>query len=262
MRPPLIASLVLLALACGCAASRGRAEAGSPGALWVCGGGTLAPELLAEFVQRAGGPQTRLVLIPGASRTADEPTAIERQLARWRERGVADVVVLHSRDRAQADQEDFAAPLRSATAVWFGGGDQKRLAEVYAGTRVEAEIQALLARGGVVGGTSAGAAIQSRVMIGGGNPEPLIGVGLDLVPCGIVDQHFRARKREPRLVAAVRAHPECVGYGVDEGTALVIEGKTARVLGAGGVTVVRAAAGGEPVSEFVAAGGVIGVSAR
>ncbi len=232
-------TLALLAAAC---ATFHPAPCGAParGTLFVCGGGSLPPQVLTAFVDAAGGADAKLVLIPGASLAADAPESVEAQIARWGERGVRDVTVLHSRDRAQAERDEFVAPLRRATAVWFGGGDQKRLAEVYVGTLVEHELIALLARGGVVGGTSAGAAIQSRVMIAGGNPEPTIGLGLDLFRGAIVDQHFRARKREPRLAAAVRQHPACTGFGVDEGTALVVRGETASVMGAGGVTRVHA----------------------
>ncbi|MCC6782920.1 MAG: cyanophycinase [Planctomycetes bacterium] len=268
MRPrPGIVLALFAACAFLCAACAGPAATScvgeSPGGvLWICGGGTLAPDVLAGFVSDAGGASARLVLIPGASRSADDADALERQLARWRARGIAEPMVLHTRSRAEADDEAFVAPLRQATAVWFGGGDQKRLAEVFAGTRVERELHALLARGGVIGGSSAGAAIQSKVMIAGGNPEPQIGTGLDLLPGAIIDQHFRARQREARLVAAVRAHPECTGYGIDEGTALVVRGGVARVLGAGGVTVVQARGDDEPGLRFVPAGETLELDAR
>ena len=91
-------------------------------------------------------------------------------------------------------------------------------------------------------------------LVAGGRPGPKIGPGLDLLTGAIVDQHFRARHREARLVAAVRAHPDRTGYGIDEGTALVVRGGVARVLGAGGVTVVSARGADEPGLRFVPAG--------
>ena len=108
----------------------------------------------------------------------------------------------------------------------------------------------MLARGGVVGGTSAGAAIQSKVMIAGGQTEPRMATGLDLLPGAIIDQHFLARKRHDRLVAAVTKHPECVGFGIDEGTALVVRGRRLEVLGNSTVTVILAASNGRPLREF------------
>lgn len=92
----------------------------------------------------------------------------------------------------------------------------------------------------------------SRVMITGGNPEPKIARGFDLVPGAIIDQHFRARAREPRLRRAVQLNPGLVGVGVDEGTALVLTGTRAAVLGAGGVTVID-----RDGERFVPAGGVL-----
>src|SRR5690606_9814305 len=109
----------------------------------------------------------------------------------WLERGIGAVEILHTRDRAVADTPEFTEPLRRATAVWLSGGAQSRLAEAYGGTAVEREILAVLARGGAVGGTSAGAAIQSPTMIAGGNPVPEIAQGFALLPGTIVDQHFR-----------------------------------------------------------------------
>jgi cyanophycinase len=117
------------------------------------------------------------------------------------------------------------------------GGDQTRLAEAYLGTAVEAELRKLLARGGVIGGTSAGAAIMSRLMIAGGNPKPKLGQGLGLIPNVIIDQHFTERKRAPRLRDALASNPGWAGIGIDEATALVVRGRTIRVVGAGTATV-------------------------
>jgi len=165
------------------------------------------------------------------------------------------VQALHTRSKDEANQDEFVAQLKSATAVWFGGGDQSKIADAYLGTAVEREIHALLARGGVVGGTSAGAAIQSKVMIAGGTTEPRLATGLDLLPGAIIDQHFLARNRRGRLVSAVTQHPECVGYGIDERTALVVRGRQLQVLGDGTVTVILAACEGRPLREFQLASG-------
>jgi cyanophycinase len=99
------------------------------------------------------------------------------------------------------------------------------------------------ARGMVAGGTSAGAAVMSKVMIAGdaskaGEP-PLIAEGLGLWPEAIVDQHFVARGREPRLRVAVKMHPELLGVGIDEGTAVLVRGNDFEVIG-GSVTVIDA----------------------
>ncbi len=222
---------------------------GPAGALIICGGGGLPDAVLDRFVELAGGDETRLVVIPTASERADT-TSDDSLSASWVARGLADVVVLHTRSRAEADNPDFIAPLRSATAVWFNGGAQSRIAEAYVGTAVERELDDLLKRGGVIGGSSAGAAIQSRLMIARGSPVPEMGVGFDLLPGAVIDQHFLKRNRKPRLLSALSDHPGHVGFGIDEGTALVVQGRRMKVLGASTVTVCLAASENRPQESF------------
>jgi cyanophycinase len=227
---------------------------GITGALVIHGGGELPDEVQKEFLEFAGGEKARIVVIPTASERADDwvedEAGQQRLLEPWKSGGAADVQVLHTRSREEANREAFVAPLKQATAVWFGGGLQQRLADAYLGTGIEREILAVLARGGVIGGTSAGAAIQSKIMIAGGQKEPQMSAGLDLFPGAIIDQHFLARGRRDRLVAAITMHPDCVGFGIDEGTALVVRGRKLRVLGESTVTVILAACEERPLREF------------
>jgi len=227
---------------------------GVRGALVIVGGGEIPDSVRTRFVELAGGKSAKIVVIPTASETAEATLADaekkEQLLAAWKTGGAADVQELHTRLHDEANKDEFVAPLKAATGVWFGGGDQTEIAEAYLGTAVEREILAVLVRGGVVGGTSAGAAIQSKVMIAGGQTEPRIGTGLDLLPGAIIDQHFLARKRHDRLVAAVMKNPDCVGFGIDEGTALIVRGRQLQALGNSTVTVVLAASNGRPLREL------------
>jgi cyanophycinase len=208
---------------------------GIPGALVIVGGGKI-PEAAAErFMTLAGGEKARLVLIPTAADAIDQESNA-KALALWEARKPASAVVLHTRDRKQADDPAFVAPLREATGVWFDGGQQSRLAEAYVGTEVEKELHALLQRGGVIGGTSAGAAIMSRLMITGGNPEAQTGQGFDFLPGAVVDQHFLKRNRLPRLQGLLAKQPGLVGFGIDEDTALLVKGRELRVIGDSNVT--------------------------
>ena len=175
-----------------------------------------------------GGP---MVLIPTASEESDREPLRERMRQPWLRRGLRQVVVLHARDREEALGDGFAAPLRTASCAWLVGGRQGRLEDRYVGTPVEQELHALLRRGGSVGGSSAGSAIMSRVMIHHGNPEPVEGTGFGILPGIIVDQHFLVRHREPRLWHMLERHPELVGFGIDEATALVVQGDRWRVVG-------------------------------
>lgn len=260
-RPTLRGLFLALGLLCGLVASACRpgavaehaantAERGA-GSLVICGGGDLPAAIYTEFLALGGGDAARLVVIPTAGRERDKLDP-ERIRARWRARGdVAAIRVVHTRSRREADRAAFVAPLADATAVWMSGGAQSRLADTYVGTAVERELYALLARGGVVGGTSAGAAVQSRVMIARGNPDVELGVGFDLLPGSVVDQHFVTRDRRPRLRRVLASHPDLVGFGIDEGTALVVTGETLRVLGESSVTVMLAGRADAPSREIV-----------
>jgi cyanophycinase len=115
--------------------------------------------------------------------------------------------------------------------VWFIGGNQNWLVETYLGTATESEIRGVLERDGVVGGTSAGAAIMSPIMIRRDRPVLEEGPGFGFLPGTIVDQHFIKRNRQARLLRMLDSHPDLVGLGIDEGTALVVEGANLSVLG-------------------------------
>src|SRR6186997_2341999 len=114
-----------------CAASLASAE-DSPravaGNLVICGGGDLPGDVHSAFFELAGGKQARIVVIPTASESADEPPSASA-LEPWQSLGASHVERLHTRDRKVANEEAFVAPLRGATAVWIGGGDQVRLAK-------------------------------------------------------------------------------------------------------------------------------------
>jgi cyanophycinase len=205
------------------------------GALMLCGGGPLPETLLQTFFELGQSTQGSLVIIPSASVAADLGD-YEPAVAPWRRYPWASVQILHANDRQQIENDtEFLKPLQQATAVWISGGDQRRLAERYLGTPVEHELKGIVKRGGIIGGTSAGSAIASRVMISGGRQQPVIASGLDLLPGAIIDQHFSQRQRYERLASAVQQHPDRVGIGIDESTGLVVNKREARVLGSGSV---------------------------
>jgi len=210
--------------------------AGIDGSLVISGGGNIPKAAIERFMELAGGKAANLVIIPTARSDADQARQDEA-ISEWKHRGPASVVVLHTRSRTTADQSSFVAPLLKATGIWFEGGSQDRIADAYVGTAVERELYALLKRGGVIGGTSAGAAIMSRLMIAGGNPDAKTMQGLDLLPGAIIDQHFLKRNRKPRLNGVLAKHPELLGVGIDEGTALVVRGRELKVFGESVVTI-------------------------
>jgi cyanophycinase len=219
------------------------------GTLLVQGGGATPSEIDQFFFNRIGKDKAKLVIIPTASADAEKPVAWKE---RWQKLGIAEITLLHTRNKGTANQTGFVKPLQEATGVWIAGGDQGRLADAYAGTLVEKELQSLLKRGGTIWGTSAGAAIMSKLMIVSGQPPDYrLARGLDLLPGVVIDQHFLARQREPRLQAVLNKHPGFVGLGVDEATALVVQGRSLRVLGNSTVTVLLAEGAGRPIRKMI-----------
>ena len=225
-------------------ANRFSAERVSPdrGSLVAVGGGNVGPEIIGRFLELAGGADAPIVLIPTA--VGDSTYAQDCPCARLlRDLGATNVTVLHARDRARADDELFVEPIRRAKAVWFPGGRQWRLAEAYLGTRTERELHALLARGGVIGGTSAGASILASFLVRGA-PEsntivmaPGYDQGFGFMRNVAVDQHVSARGRLDDLPAVLARHRGLLGIGLDEGTAIVVARDTFTVLGASKVFV-------------------------
>jgi cyanophycinase len=222
--------------------------AGLPGPLVIVGGGKVPDEAQKEFFKFAGKEKAKIFVIPTASGDADDPKNDKSLLEEWEEMKPASVQILHTRDRKQADDPEFVKPLTEAPGIWFSGGDQVKIATAYRGTLVEKELKKLHARGGVIGGTSAGAAILSDLMIEGGTDTAKTGEGLGLLPGFVIDQHFTARHREKRLEDVIAANPAWVGLGIDEGTAMVVRGRQAWVIGEGAVTVCIAKGAGRPAA--------------
>lgn len=205
------------------------------GAIIAAGGGALDQRIYEEFVEMAGGPEARIVLIPTAGAefgSHDGWTAIEE----LKKAGVEQLEILHTRSSAVADLEAFAAPLEDATGVWFSGGRQWRLVDVYLGTETHRELEGVLSRGGVIGGNSAGAsALASFLLRGGEDNTEVVATGREegfgFLRNVALDQHLVVRGRENEMFEVLRHNPHLLGIGLDEGAALVIAGDLARVIG-------------------------------
>jgi aminobenzoyl-glutamate utilization protein B len=205
------------------------------GSLVIDGGGEV-PQSREKFVALAGGPGSEFVLIPTATEDddVDEQKAMETFKRRF---GVKHVTVLHTRDREEADSEAFVAPLKTARGVWFGGGRQWRLVDSYMGTRTQREIEAVLARGGAIGGGSAGATIQGSYLVRGAREGNHIMMakgyeqGFGYLRGVAVDQHLLVRGRADDLVEVIDKKPDLLGLGIDEPTAVVVQGDRLEVIG-------------------------------
>jgi len=214
------------------------ADTGPPrGHLVIVGGGATGPEIVGKVLSLAGGPRARVVILPQASKL---PSTYP--VERFHEAGAEDVTVLDT-----ADPRAAIAAIEVADLIWFRGGDQTRLMGAIQGTGIPEVIHNRYRNGATVAGTSAGAAVMSRVMIAGNrSPQrqtPWLSEGLGLWPDVIVDQHFVRRNRFDRLKSAVLVHPGLLGVGIDEATAVVVSGRMFEVVGQSEVIVLDARKG-------------------
>lgn len=251
-------SLLVLSLRPGSAAAQSAPWWPATGSVLLAGGG-LEQETADLFVDRlialAGGPDAIIVLIPTAwdnlpprlPASGPEPANVRDLRKHFMSRGARHVIILHTRDRQVANSDSFVSVLKTANAVFFTGGRSRVLDETYHGTLVERELKALLLRGGVLAGDSAGAITLGCSWLNWASRTAAFGVvsqGLCVLPGVTVTPHVRptgGRVAEDEMTDSVRAwvtaHPGTIAINIQENTVLVLQGSRAQVLGKGGVTV-------------------------
>jgi cyanophycinase len=221
------------------------------GTLVIAGGGNLAGTgIMERFIALAGGPDAKVVIVPtaGGNRRPDGaliPYEAERVLAPWRALGLTNVHMLHTHDPQVADTPAFAALLADARGVWFNGGRQWNLVDSYAGTRTLRGFHDVLTRGGVIGGSSAGATIQGTYLVRGAisgsqvmmAPEPEHQDAFNFLRRSAIDQHVDARNRWNDLLPVMERFPDYLGLGISEGTALVVRRDSFEVIGKADVAI-------------------------
>ena len=221
-------------------------EYGPPkGTLVIQGGGPDADTRIFEtFINKAGGLGAKIVVVPtaGGNRTPDGSVKLYKEedvIALWKKRGVLKVRMLHTHDPKVADTEEFARVLRAADGVWFDGGRQWNIVDSYAHTLTEREFHEVLDRGGVIGGSSAGATIQGEYLVRGAiagpqimmTPEPEHEHGFAFLRRSAIDQHINTRNRWDDLIPVIKRYPNLLGIGISEGTAIVVTGDRFEVIG-------------------------------
>jgi cyanophycinase len=227
-----IVLLLLLSTASLSAQVHGPAK----GSLVIVGGAMQDPAIVQRFIELAGGTEAPIVIIPTAGEADDEYHQFWSGLKQWRDNGARHLTVLHTRDRAVANSEAFVKPIREARGVFFAGGRQWRLADSYLDTLTQKELAALLNRGGVIGGSSAGASILASFMVRGDTKsnEKMIGdhtVGFGFLQNSAIDQHLLRRNRQFDMLEVIDKHPSLLGIGIDEDTAIVVSGDQFDVIG-------------------------------
>jgi cyanophycinase len=220
------------------------------GSLVIMGGGgkdRTFPQVFAHFIKLAGGKDARIVIVPtAASSSPDHNYQRSWSLELAKSMGVAKATILHSHNRKIADTEAFTKPLKTATGVWFGGGRQWRFTKAYGGTLTEKEFHKVLERGGVIGGSSAGASIQGSFLARGDTSGNIIMVGdvqqgFGFMRNTAIDQHLIARGRQKDLLKVLEDprknmrkefnRSELLGIGIDEDVAIVVKGDQFSIIG-------------------------------
>ena len=204
------------------------------GSLVIVGGGMKDTSIINRFIRLAGGVDAPMVVIPTASGEKEfNNTEVSKILT---SAGARNVSVLHTYDKNIANTEAFVKPLKTARGVWFDGGRQWRLVDAYANTLTEKEIRNVLARGGVIGGSSAGATIQGSFLVRGDTKSNMIIMGdhiqgFSYLKNSAIDQHILVRNRQNDLPQVISKYPNLLGIGLDENTAIVVKGDEFEVIG-------------------------------
>ncbi|MCG8415881.1 MAG: cyanophycinase [Pseudomonadales bacterium] len=205
------------------------------GSLVIVGGGMRDLGILQEFAELAGGADAPIVVIPTAG-GAEHYDEYWQGLAQFRAAGLTNLKLIHTYDREEADTREFAQAIRDAQGVWFPGGRQWRLADSYLHTEVHDALNELLDRGGVIGGSSAGATILGSYLARGDTSSNTIMMGdheegFGFIENVAIDQHLLRRNRQFDLLEIIAAKPELLGIGLDEDTAIVVRNNQFRVIG-------------------------------
>ena len=218
----------------------------NPGQLVIIGGAEDKEgdcKVLREFVRCAGGTKAKIAVLTAA--TSDPHNAGEDYVRVFERLGVEDVRVLNTIHREDADDPEALKIIEEATGAFFTGGDQAYIIEHVKGTKLDTLLHQRNRSGMVIGGTSAGAAIMPDLMIVEGDSETNprmdaveMGPGMGFLHSVVIDQHFAQRGRLGRLISALLQQPANLGFGIDEDTAVIVDGDELRVVGRGAITVV------------------------
>ena len=205
------------------------------GKLIIIGGGSIPDSLFSFFANYIGGKDQPVVYIPTAT-TDEEFIQKGEHLIKFSSRGFTNLSTIHTRNKKEADDPKNIALMRNAKGLYFGGGDQQLIANAYAGTKLYDEFIALLNRGGVIMGTSAGATIMGSLMVGGDARDDIskkyaFNPAFSFMTNTALDQHVLARNRQFDLIPVIEHYPGTLGIGMDESTAIIVEAGQFKVWG-------------------------------
>lgn len=201
--------------------------------------------ILKKFLELAGGSRAEVLIVPVASDFPEFAADVYTQA--FRNLGVTQPRVLRATSRQEVVGADVEKLLAGVTGVFMTGGDQMRLVSVLGGTKLADRLRRMVREENIVlAGTSAGAAGMSTSMIVRGEPTShphrnavSLSPGLGFLKNIIIDQHFTERGRISRLITAVSYNPYNLGIGIDENTAIILNGQgILEVFGSGSATII------------------------
>jgi cyanophycinase len=228
-----------------------QAQNRNKGYLFIIGGGDRPPKMMKRFLQLGDmSSDEKIVIFPMAS--GDPHESGKSMVEEFRNLGIKDVEY-HVLDRAKALDEENEKILANVKRIYFPGGDQSLLTKALVKTPLHRRMLEIYENGGVIGGTSAGAAVMSELMITGDEKRDvedgeaftkiladniIVTPGFGFIKTAIIDQHFVARKRHNRLISLIAEHPDLLGIGIDESTAIIVNpDETFEVIGEQNVVV-------------------------
>lgn len=248
----LIAVILVFAISCSNNSVTNSDVNQVKGKLFIIGGGKRPAEMIQDLVHIAGvDTDGYIVVLPMASGTPD--TAAYYSAKQFKELGLSNVYALNFESSDDMTPERLDS-VRNAKLIYISGGDQNKFMQIVDSTELYTAIHDAYKKGAVISGTSAGAAVMSQKMITGNehkHPEYTgyfrtiesenieIGKGLGLMDNVIIDQHFIWRMRMNRLISTCLENPNETCIGIDESTAILVEGNTAKVYGKSQVIVLK-----------------------
>jgi cyanophycinase len=204
------------------------------GHLVIIGGGDKPSYILQKIIDFAGGPNSKIIVIPNAS--SDPEESGQYNVEEFRNLGCTNVDYIIF-NREDADKDSLVQIVSGATGIFFSGGDQAFLTRDMLGTKLLKKVYEIYNIGGVISGTSAGAAVMSKLMITGNelinkdSSDIFISIqknnvevkeGFGFINAAFIDQHFIKRKRLNRSISVVLENPELLGIGIDESTSIIV----------------------------------------
>jgi len=236
--------------------SENNSEIQNKGHLFIIGGGKRPNYLMQEFIELASGLNSKIVIIPTASDFPDE--TISDYIHQFSLLGCKNICAANLTLK-NVNDKNFIKIFDDANAVFFSGGNQNKLVHTLSNSLALNKIFDIYNRGGIIGGTSAGSAIMSKIMLTSFNEEDsnykinihqkfgenALSNGFGFLDFAIIDQHFNTRDRISRLQNAVNYNPELFGIGIDESTAIIVRPDNSfYVIGESSITIVK------PSEEF------------